>query len=152
TSHSNCLLLPLECSITRKVMAHNNHSSLTRSVEQQAPQETGAQKAQEVEALEPGMPIERELSAGETHAYQITLAEGDFLNVLVEQRGIDVSVMVFGPDGKQISEIDSEPRKQGEETVSQVAEVVGGYRLSIQATQRVAPAGRYQVRVMELRK
>jgi hypothetical protein len=91
---------------------------LTPSVEQQAPQNTGAQKAQEVDVIEQGKPVERELAAGETHTYQITLAEGDFLNVAVEQRGINVAVKVLGPDGKQISEIDSEIRKHGEERAS----------------------------------
>jgi CHAT domain-containing protein len=124
---------------------------LTPSVEQQAPQNTGAQKAQEVDVIEQGKPVERELAAGETHTYQITLAEGDFLNVAVEQRGINVAVKVLGPDGKQISEIDSEIRKHGEERASQVAEVAGSYRLSVQSAQREASAGRYEIRVVELR-
>jgi CHAT domain-containing protein/Tfp pilus assembly protein PilF len=124
---------------------------LTLSVEQHAPQKTGAQKAQAVEVLERGKPIERELAAEETHTYRITLAEGEFLSVVVEQRGIDVVVKVVGPDGEQISESNSEPRKEGEETVSQVAEVAGSYRLSVGSAQRVAPAGRYEIRVAELR-
>jgi hypothetical protein len=91
-----------------------------------------------VEVLERGKPIERELAAEETHTYRITLAEGEFLSVVVEQRGIDVVVKLVGPDGEQISESDSEPRKEGEETVSQVAEVAGSYRLSVGSAQRVA--------------
>src|SRR5262245_38954917 len=38
--------------------------------------------------LELGKPIERELAGGQSHAYQITLAAGQYLNVVVEQRGI----------------------------------------------------------------
>jgi len=98
-----------------------------------------------------GKPIERELAGGQTHAYQITLAEGQFLNVIVEQRGIDVVVRLLGPDGKLIAEFDSEIRQQGQETVSQVAEVAGSYRLSVQAKEKGAPAGRYEIRVVELR-
>jgi CHAT domain-containing protein/tetratricopeptide (TPR) repeat protein len=124
---------------------------LTLCVEQQAPQDTGTQKAQEITVLEQGQPILRELTAGENHVYQITLAEGDFLSVAVEQHGIDVAVKMLGPDGKQISEIDSEIRREGEETVSQVVEVAGSYRLIIQSVQRVTPAGRYEIRVAELR-
>jgi CHAT domain-containing protein/Tfp pilus assembly protein PilF len=124
---------------------------LRLSVEQQAPQNPGTQEAQEAEVLEQGRPIERELAAGQSHTYQIELAEGDYLMVAVEQRGIDVAVRVLGPEGKQISEIDLEIRKQGEERVSQVAEVAGVYRLSVQPTQRVGSAGRYEIRVAELR-
>jgi tetratricopeptide (TPR) repeat protein len=124
---------------------------LRLSIEQQGPPKTEAQKAQETEVLERGKPIERELAAGQNHTYQIGLAEGDFLSVAVEQRGIDVTVRVVGPEGKQISEIDAELRKQGEELVLQVAEVAGSYRLSVQSAQRAAPAGRYEIRVAELR-
>jgi hypothetical protein len=122
---------------------------LRQSVEQKAPQKTEAQDAQEVDLLEQGKSIERELAAGQSHSYQIELAEGDFLSVAVEQRGIDVAVKALGPDGKQISEIDSEPRKQGEEILSQVAEVAGSHRLIVQFSQRVALAGRYEIRVAE---
>jgi CHAT domain-containing protein/tetratricopeptide (TPR) repeat protein len=144
-------LLLLEISITKTARADYNYSILTNSIEQQAPQKPGTQKAQEVEALEQGKPIERELAAGQNHAYQITLAEGDYLSVVVEQRGIDAVVKVVGPDGKQILERDSELRAHGEERVSQVAEVTGTYRLTVQSTQRVAHAGSYEIGVAELR-
>jgi CHAT domain-containing protein/Tfp pilus assembly protein PilF len=101
--------------------------------------------------LEQGKPIERELAAGQSYAYQITLAKADYLSVVVEQLGIDVVVKMIGPDGKQILESDSELRKQGEERVSLVAEVAGSYRLSVEPAQRVAPTGRYEIEVTELR-
>ncbi len=112
---------------------------------------TAAQGEQDARPLELGKPIERELAGGQSHAYQITLAEGQYLNVIVEQRGIDVVVDLFGPDGKQIMEFDDEIRNQGQETVSQVAKIAGSYRLNVQAKEKGAPAGRYEVRVMELR-
>jgi CHAT domain-containing protein/Tfp pilus assembly protein PilF len=142
--------LLLEISISAR--ADYNYSLLTKSIEQQRPQKPGAQKAHEVEALEQGKPIERELTAGQSHAYQITLAKGDYLSVRVEQRGIDVAVKVIGPDEKQLLESDSEPRKQGEERVSLVAEVAGSYRLRVEPTQRAAPTGHYEIEVVELRR
>jgi len=103
------------------------------------------------EQLEPGKPVEKELSGGGSHSYQIALAEEQFLQVIVEQRGIDVVAQLLGPDGKLIEEFDTEVRKQGQETVSQVAEMAGNYRLVVQAKQKEAPAGRYEIRVTELR-
>jgi CHAT domain-containing protein/Tfp pilus assembly protein PilF len=141
--------LLLEISISAR--ADYNYSLFTKAIEQQAPQKPGAQKAHEVEVLEQGKPIERELAAGQSHAYQITLAEGDYLSVRVEQRGIDVAVKVIRPDGKQILESDTEPRKQGEERISMVAEVADSYRLSIEPAQSVTLAGRYEIGVAELR-
>jgi CHAT domain-containing protein len=101
--------------------------------------------------LEPGKPIERELAGGQSHAYQITLSAGQFMKVIVEQRGIDVVVGLFGPDAKQTMELDSEPGSQGQETVWQVAEVAGSYRLNVKAPHKGAPAGGYEIRVVELR-
>jgi len=67
-----------------------------------------AQSAQETDSLEPGKPIERELSGGQSHYYKITLISGQYLQVVVDQRGIDVAATIFTPDGKKISEVDNE--------------------------------------------
>src|SRR6266542_1220515 len=109
------------------------------------------QGEKDVRPLEPGKPIERHLAGGQSHAYQITLSAGQFMKVIVEQRGIDVVVGLLGPDAKQIMEFDSEIRSQGQETVWQVAEVAGSYRLNVKANHKGAPAGGYEIRVVELR-
>src|SRR5262245_18909927 len=109
------------------------------------------QGEKEARPLEPGKPIERELAGGQSHAYQITLSAGQFMKVIVEQRGIDVVVGLLGPDARQIMEFDSEIRSQGQETVWQVAEVAGSYRLNIKAQFKGAPAGGYEIRLVELR-
>src|SRR5690349_2856343 len=64
----------------------------------------------DVTKLEVGKPIEREMKGGEAHVYGIKLAVGQYLSAIVDQRGIDVKVMVTGPDGKQIFECDNESR------------------------------------------
>src|SRR5262245_4910999 len=114
-------------------------------------EQAGQATQQEAIPLELGKPIERELAGGQSHAYQITLAAGQYLNVVVEQRGIDVVLRLLGPDGKQITEVDNETGNQGQETVTQVAEVPGNYRLEVNQKQKVAIAGRYEIRVEELR-
>ena len=63
--------------------------------------------SQEFQALEVGKPIERELAGGQAHSYQLSLAAGQFLDAVVEQKGIDVVVTLFGPDGKKLIEVDS---------------------------------------------
>jgi hypothetical protein len=49
--------------------------------------------------LTPGAPVERELAAGQTHAYRLALNAGQYLHVTIERRGIDVAVVLRGPDG-----------------------------------------------------
>src|SRR5262249_10897403 len=58
----------------------------------QAPASTrdAAPSAQESVLLEPGKPVERELSGGGSHSYKITMISGQYLHVVVPQRGINV--------------------------------------------------------------
>src|SRR5262249_29229078 len=53
-----------------------------------------AQTGNDLQGLEPGKPIERELAGGQTHSYQFTLASGQYIHLIVDQRGIDVLVTV----------------------------------------------------------
>ena len=55
--------------------------------------------------LEAGKPIERKLSGGESHSYQLNVTTGQYARVVVEQKGIDVVVSLFGPDGKLITAV-----------------------------------------------
>ncbi|MBA4124994.1 MAG: CHAT domain-containing protein [Acidobacteria bacterium] len=98
-----------------------------------------------------GKPIERSLAGNEAHSYKIVLAVNQYLHVVVEQRGIDVVVTLFAPDGKKIVEVDSFNGSQGPEPVSMVAEAAGSYRLEVRPLEAEAEAGRYQVKVEELR-
>jgi len=110
-----------------------------------------AQSAQETDSLEPGKPIERELSGGQSHFYKITMISGQYLQVVVDQRGIDVAVALFAPDGKKISEVDSEHLVEGSETVSAIAEATGAYRIEVRSAEKIAKTGRYEIKVEELR-
>src|SRR5688572_26740862 len=49
---------------------------------------------QEPTTLELGKPVERELSGGQEHSYQLALTDGQYASVVIEQRGIDVSVQL----------------------------------------------------------
>jgi CHAT domain-containing protein/tetratricopeptide (TPR) repeat protein len=102
-------------------------------------------------ALEVGKPIEGELAGGQSDRYAISLAEGQFVEVVVEQHGVDVVLRLLGPDDKLIAEFDSEIRKEGQEVASQVAETAGGYRLIVQNKEQKGSAGRYEIRVIEVR-
>ncbi len=102
-------------------------------------------------ALDPGRSIEREISSGQTHAYQIRLDAGNYLRVQVEQRGIDVTVALLSPDGKVVAESRSDNGNFGPETVSFVTEGPIEVRLEVRAPDWEAPSGRYEVKVANLR-
>ncbi len=101
--------------------------------------------------LKPDAVIERELKGGETHDFQISLLAGQFLHVVVDQRGIDVVVTLFAPDGKQIARTDRPNGDYGPEPVVAIAETPGDYRLTVSAPNKQAGAGRYELKVVALR-
>ncbi|HSS20066.1 MAG TPA: hypothetical protein VLL54_08325 [Pyrinomonadaceae bacterium] len=105
------------------------------------------------DTIQAGSTIERSLARGESHTFTIKLEEGQFAQLVVEQRGIDVIVRSFSPAGKLLAEIDSPNGTQGPENISIVANVAGVYKIEVSPLGQlveVAP-GRYELRVVELR-
>lgn len=103
-------------------------------------------------ALQLGTPIERELSAGQVHEFAINLEENNLIQLVVDQRGIDVMVKVFSPSGKSLGEYDSPNGNDGPEHVSFIAVAAGSYRVTVGPLESGAvTAGRYQIKILELR-
>jgi CHAT domain-containing protein/Tfp pilus assembly protein PilF len=117
----------------------------------QTPVFNSERQSAQVRKLETGKPVEQELKGGQSHTYEIAIKAGQYLSVIVEQRGIDVEVEVIAPDGKQLMKVDSPNEDQGEEPVKFIAESAGNYRLIIRPLGNNAPAGKYEIRLTELR-
>ena len=99
--------------------------------------------------LEPGQPVEREIGGSEVHTYEIALDAQKFMQVIVEQRLVNVVVAVLDPRGNQIVQVD---RTAGmPEIVPFIAEEAGVYSLTISRVHTGAPSGRYEVRIIEPR-
>lgn len=111
------------------------------------PAEAFSPSAQGVQTLEPDQTVERELGGGQSQSYQITLGAGQYLEVTVAQRGIDVAVTLAGPDGKRLAQFDNDSRAQGQEVITQVIETAGSYRMVVAATRKDAAAGQYSIRL-----
>jgi CHAT domain-containing protein/Tfp pilus assembly protein PilF len=111
----------------------------------------GAAEEKDVRPLEQGHPVKRELGPGQRHSYRLMLGAGQFLKAIIEQQGIDVVAQISGPDGKLILEFDSEHRLRGQEQASLAAKTAGDYRLILRPRQKEAAAGRYEIRIEELR-
>jgi hypothetical protein len=120
-------------------------------VQANASERSEAQSVQESSPLELNKPIERELSVGESHFYKITTISGQYLHIVVEQRGIDVAVALVAPDDKKFSEADSEHLIEGSETVSAITEAPGAYLIEARSPEKIARPGRYEIKVEELR-
>jgi CHAT domain-containing protein/tetratricopeptide (TPR) repeat protein len=116
-----------------------------------ASERSATQSAQDNDSLEPGKPVEREISGGQSHSYNITMISGEYLHVVVAQRGVDVAVALSTADGKKIIEVNSDPLIEGSETVSVIAEASGAYLIEVHSPEKIAKTGRYEIKVEELR-
>lgn len=110
-----------------------------------------AQQTEDVRTLEVGQPLERELKGGQSHQYRISLQSAQFLNLTVNQKGIDVAVFLFSPTGQKLLEVDSPNGDQGPEPLLYIIETSGEYRLEVRSLEANAPQGRYEAKIVELR-
>src|SRR5262249_32043694 len=109
-------------------------------------EQSGARQ-ETISTLEAGKTIERQLSGGEAHTFQITLALGQRLRVIADQHGIDVAIRISATHGQQVVEMDSRNNTQGPEIASVVAEQNEAYRVEIRSPSKSVPAGRYELRL-----
>jgi len=103
-------------------------------------------QAGEVRVLAADEVVRQHMEAGATHAYELVLGAGQFAQVVVEQRGVDVGVKVFAPGGALLVDMDSPNGFYGRETVSVVAEAAGSYRVEVKSDKSYPP-GDYELRV-----
>jgi len=100
---------------------------------------------QDVPLLEPSQPIKRKMNGGESHFYRITLMTNQYVQIVVDQRGIDVGVKLFEPDGKVVAQSNRLTGSYGPETISWVAESAGSYKLEVRSIERSQHADSYEL-------
>ena len=103
------------------------------------------------QTLQLGTPIERTLGPGPSHEFRITLEENSFVQLVVEQRGVDVTIKVVSSEAKIVGEYDTPNGNEGPEHVSFVAASAGIYRIVVSPLNPEAPAGRYEIKLLEVR-
>ncbi len=104
---------------------------------------------QNVVSLESGAKIERELKTGEVHSYQIHLNADQYFYALVEQKGIDVEVAIFGSGNKEIARTNSPNGSNGNEPVVFISDAVGDFRIDVISKSKLT--GQYNLHVEAVR-
>ncbi|HEY6805967.1 MAG TPA: hypothetical protein VI306_20470 [Pyrinomonadaceae bacterium] len=107
--------------------------------------------------LEPGKTIERTIAPGESHSYNIQLAAKQYLQFVVEQHGVDVTVQVISPAGQTLKQIDSPNGTEGPENGTILSAADGLYTIVVaplatpNQENKASAAGRYEIKIIELR-
>jgi CHAT domain-containing protein/uncharacterized protein HemY len=142
-----CLTLTLVSGL----MAHGlaitgKERTFAPAVGEQKPQSSTANKADTTHAvaLESGKPLERELKGGASHAYSITLKAGQFMRIVVEQKGIDVVLLLTDENGKQLLEVDAPNGSFGPESISFETPSSQSFQITVRALGNEG-SGKYSV-------
>lgn len=96
--------------------------------------------------LEAGVTFEREIGGAEKHAYDVQLKKGEAYHLVVEQRGADVVLRVYAPDGTLAADVDTPNGAKGDEPLTFVAPADGNYRVEISPLEADSPKGKYFVK------
>ena len=84
-----------------------------------------------------GAPLDRNLAAGEKHAYRFSAQAGQFLDIRSEQLQGDIAVTLLAPDGARIVEQNT-LTLLGTEVVFWIAKSGGEYRIEVSPQQKAA--------------
>src|SRR5262245_44105841 len=119
-----------------------------------------SQQNEDPRTLAPGVPVEREISGGQSHIWQIFLSSGDYLRLSVDSKRTSIVAELYAPgqsrqsgDKPLLSTADGSvlTSHQGVSVFSYVAEASGSYSLEINASNKETAPKRYTVKVEEQR-
>ncbi len=94
--------------------------------------------------LVPGQLVERSISGSASHPYRVRGAAGYAFAVVVESRGVEMTVSLVGPSGKPLLALAAPDWTGGTQEVRFVAPSTGDYRLTLSAE---AGTGTYRLRI-----
>ncbi|MFY9224618.1 MAG: tetratricopeptide repeat protein [Blastocatellia bacterium] len=114
-------------------------------------QQNSTQSFPDLIPLELDKGIEKELTGGETQSYLLKVDKGQYIELVVEQKGIDVVVAVYDSNNQKVYELDSPNGTTGPEPVYLVTTANGDYRLDVRSDDKKAKVGKYEVKIKEIR-
>jgi CHAT domain-containing protein len=100
----------------------------------------------ETTVLVPSEPLQRHIAPGGEHRFQIELASGTSVGIVVEHNGIDVGVFVRDEEDRPLADFQDEVRQTGEERVEIVAAKPGTFGITIRPVASAIDAGDYVIR------
>jgi CHAT domain-containing protein/uncharacterized protein HemY len=102
-------------------------------------------------ALTPGATLGGEARAGEGDSYEVALAVGQYLRLLVSKKGdVGLSVTVYGPDGREAAAMNVS--RSSPFSFSFIALSEGIHRVVVRSAEAGADGSRYELKVEALRR
>jgi CHAT domain-containing protein/tetratricopeptide (TPR) repeat protein len=95
--------------------------------------------------------VNRQINSGEIQSFEISLAEGQYAEVVFEWQGINLSVALFDPDGAKSISSYVQVSAPGPVRVSILAEKSGTYKLQVTTPVKQNISGKYELKLEEPR-
>jgi tetratricopeptide (TPR) repeat protein len=114
------------------------------------PAQPYAQNQQDIIPLDTDKPIERELAGKEKQRYQIVIFQGQRASIVVEPRGVELSVRLLSTNGKIEVEADAESW-EGRKVLEVTSESTVAYEIEVEPKYPKAGSGKYEIRITDVR-
>ena len=114
------------------------------------PAQPYAQNQQDIIPLDTDKPIERELASKEKQRYQIVIFQGQRASIVVEPRGVELSVRLLSANGKIEVEADAESW-EGRKVLEVISESTVAYEIEVEPKYPKAGSGKYEIRITDVR-
>jgi CHAT domain-containing protein/Tfp pilus assembly protein PilF len=101
--------------------------------------------------LLPGPGFEKDMDGGQTHSYKISVAANQYLQVVIEQRGINLITTLLDSQGKELLRADNPSGAHGPIYLFAISQPAADYRVEVRSTEKWANPGRYRIAIEDLR-
>src|SRR5206468_1308828 len=99
-----------------------------------------------VQTLSPSdAPLSRQINGGERHLYKLALPARQFVQVIADQVGIDVTLALCTTDLHRVAAVDRQSGSYGPEKLSFIPEVDGEYILQVRPLLDTTLTGSYTI-------
>jgi CHAT domain-containing protein len=95
--------------------------------------------------------IEREIKGGESQVFSVSIGANQTARVEIEQKGVDVALAAYKPTGERFIETDSPTGVLGSDLILVTASEAGEYKIAVEPSNPKADAGRYVIKLVEIR-
>jgi CubicO group peptidase (beta-lactamase class C family) len=90
------------------------------------------------------------ITTGDVHRYTLTLDANQFVFANLFQKGIDIKITAYDPDGKVIGQFDSPNYRNGDEPISLLTDKKGTYILEVSSIDAKDWHGQYDISLVTL--
>lgn len=103
------------------------------------------------EILQLLQPLEKQIKGGETQSFALQISANQTAVIIVEQKGIDVSLAAFKPNGERFIDSETPSGLLGNDSILITANDSGEYKVSVSPADPRSTLGKYIIQIKEIR-